>query len=107
MRGLISTVGYKCMDIRELFHYLVVNIVKGNTVMYIAGGNFYCQNDSANIASCMCLIGKLLLVVALYKQTTIRVGGADSNGFLLCFLLYLLLDRDLFLNYQQFCQFHL
>ena len=87
MRGLISTVGYKCMDIRELFYYLIVNIIKSYTVMYIAGGNFYCQNNSVNIASCVCLIGKLLLVVALYKQTTIRVGGADRNGFLLCFLL--------------------
>ena len=51
MRGLISTVGYKCMDIRELFYYLIVNIIKSYTVMYIAGGNFYCQNDSVNITA--------------------------------------------------------
>ena len=44
MGSLICTVRYESMDIRELLNYLVVNIVKGNAVMYIAGGDFYCQN---------------------------------------------------------------
>ena len=60
MRGLVCTIGYESMDIRELFYYVVINIVKYNTVMYIARGNFYCQNNSADIAGCMGFITKAL-----------------------------------------------
>ena len=89
MRGLIGAVCYKCMDIRELLYYLVVNIIKGNAVVYIAGGNFYCQNNTMNITGGMGFIGQLLLVVAFHEQTTFWVCGANSNSFLLCFLLAL------------------
>ena len=37
MRRLIGTVCHKSVYIRELFYYFVINIVKGNTVMYITG----------------------------------------------------------------------
>ena len=90
MRGLVRTVCYKSMDIRELLDYLVVNIIKRNTVMYIARSNFHCQNHTVNIAGSMSFIGQLLLVVPFYEQATVRVGSADGDGFLLCFLLALL-----------------
>ena len=90
MRGLIRTVCHKSMNIRELLYYFVVNIVKRNTVMYIAGSYFHCQYNTVNIAGGMCFISQLLSVVTLYEQTAIRVGGTDSNGFLLRFLLALL-----------------
>ena len=89
MGSFIRTVRYKSMDIRELLYYLVVNIVKGDTVMYIARGDFYGQNNTVDIAGSMGFIGQLLLVVALHKQTAVGVSGADSNGllrFLLAFL---------------------
>ena len=90
MRGLIGTVCHKSLNIRKLLYYLVVNIVKGNAVMYIAGGNFHCQNNTVNITGSVCFVGQLLLVVALYEQTTVRIGGADCDSFLFCFLLALL-----------------
>ena len=90
MGSFIRTVRYKSMDIRELLYYLVVNIVKGDTVMYIARGDFYGQNNTVDIAGSMGFIGQLLLVVALYEQTAVRVSGADCNSFLLSFLLALL-----------------
>ena len=90
MRGLIRTVCHKSMNIRELLYYLVINIIKRNTVMYIARGYFHCQNYTVNIAGSMCFISQLLLVVALYEQTAVKVSGADCNSFLLSFLLALL-----------------
>lgn len=90
MGSFIRTVRYEGMNIRELLYYLVIYIVKGNTVMYIAGGNFHSQNNTVNIAGGMGFIGQLLLMVALYKQTTFWVCGADGDGFLLRFLFTLL-----------------
>ena len=90
MRSLVSTVRYESMNLWKLFHYLVINIVKGNTVVYIAGGYFHCQNNTVNIAGGMSFVGQLLLVVALYEQTAVGVSGTDSNALLLCFLLSLL-----------------
>ena len=90
MWSFVCAVRYKSMNIGKLFYYLIVNIVKGNTVMYIARGYFHCQNNTVNIAGGMGFIGQLLLVVALYEQTAVGVGGADGDGFLLCFLLALL-----------------
>ena len=87
MWGLIRAVRYESMNLWKLFHYLVINIVKGNTVMYIARGYFHCQNNTVNIAGGMCFISQLLFVVSLNKQTTVGVGGTDSNDFFLCFLL--------------------
>ena len=89
MRRLIGTVCHKSVYIRELFYYFVINIVKGNTVMYITGSDFHSQNNTVDIASGMSFVSQLLLVVTLYKQTTFGVGSADSNGFLLRFLLAL------------------
>ena len=67
MRGLVCTVCYKSMDIRELFYYLIVNIVKSYAVMDIAGGYFHCQNNSVDIAGGMGFVGQLLLVATLYE----------------------------------------
>ena len=86
MEVLVCAVCYNSMDFRELFYYLVINVVKRYTVMHIAWGNFYCQNNTVNIAGCMGFISQLLLVVALYEQTALRICGTDGNG-LLCFLL--------------------
>ena len=57
MRGFVSTVCYKSMDIRELLYYLVIYVVKSYTVMYITGSYFYCQNNTVNIAGGMGFIG--------------------------------------------------
>ena len=81
MGSLICAVRYKSMNIRKLLYYLVINIVKGNTVMYIAGGDFHCQNNTVNIAGSMCFISQLLFVVSLNKQTAVRVSGADCDSF--------------------------
>ena len=89
MRSLIGTVCHKSMDIRELFYYLVVNIVKWNTVMYIARGYFHGKNNTVDVTGGMGLVGQLLLVVAFYEQTTVRICGTDGNGVLLRFLLAL------------------
>ena len=67
MRGFVSAVCHKSVNIRKLLDYLVIYIVKRNTVMDIARGNLYCQNDTVNIAGGMCFISQLLLVVALDK----------------------------------------
>ena len=90
MRSLVRTVRYNSMDFRKLLNYLVIDVVKRYTVMYIAGSNFYCQNNTMNIAGCMCFISQLLLVVVLYEQTAVRICGTDDNSFLLSFLLALL-----------------
>ena len=80
MGSFIRTVRYKSMDIRELLYYLVVNIVKGDTVMYIARGDFYGQNNTVDIAGSMGFIGQLHLVVALYEQTAVRVSGVHLSS---------------------------
>ena len=67
MWRLIRTVCYESVNIRKLLHYLVVNIVKRNTVMDIARCNFHCQNHTVDIAGCGGFLGQLLLVVALYE----------------------------------------
>ena len=90
MRSLVSTVCYESMNLWKLFHYLVINIVKRNTVMYIARGYFHCQNNTVNIAGSVRFVSKLLLVVALYEQTAVGVCCTDGNSFLLGFLLSLL-----------------
>ena len=90
MRGLVGTVCHKSMDIRELLDYLVINIIERNTVMDIAGGYFYRKDNTVDIAGGMGFVSQLLLVVTLDEQPTVRVGGADGNRFLLCFLFALL-----------------
>ena len=87
MGCFVCTVSYKGMNLWKLFYYSVVKIVKRNAVMHIAGGNLYIENYTVNIANSMRLVCQLLLVVALYEQTTVRIGRADGNSFLLCFLL--------------------
>ena len=69
MRGLIGTVRYESMDLWKLFHHLVINIIKSYTVMYIAGGDFHCQNNTVDITGSVGFIGQLPLVVPLYEQT--------------------------------------
>ena len=90
MGSFIRTVRYEGMNIRELLYHLVIYVVKSYTVMYITGSYCYCQNNTVNIAGGMGFIGQLLLMVALYKQTTFWVCGADGDGFLLRFLFTLL-----------------
>ena len=86
MRSLISTVCHKSTNVGELFYDSVVNIIKGDTVMDVAGGDFRFQNYTMGIAGSMGFIGELLFVVALDKQTTLRVGGTDGYGFRFCLL---------------------
>jgi len=86
VRGLIGTIGYKGVYIRELLYNSIVNIIKRNAVVNIAGGNFHFQNDTVYITNGVRLIGHLFFVVAFHKQTAIRVCSADSYRFLLRFL---------------------
>ena len=94
MWGLIRVVCHKCVNIRKLFYYLVIYIVKGNTVMYVTRCYFYCQNNTVDITGGACFISRLLLVVAFYKQTAVGGCGADSKVFF-------------FASFLRFCNFFL
>ena len=67
MGRLVGAVGYHCRYFRVLLYHFVIYIVKGHAVMDVAGGHFHVEHKAVDIACRMCFIGKLPLVVALYK----------------------------------------
>ena len=44
VRGLVGTVGHECVDTVELLGDPLIQIVKGNAVMDIAGGDLHIQD---------------------------------------------------------------
>ena len=63
-----------------------IDFIKGYAVMDISGGNDGLQNESMPVAGRVGPIGKLPLVLSLYKETAVRVGHAFCDHTSLVFL---------------------
>ena len=66
VRGLVGAVGHERMDTVEFFGDSLIQIVKRNTVMDIAGGYFYIQNHTVCITGGVGFIRQLPFVVTFY-----------------------------------------
>ena len=67
MRRLVSAVGYNRFNLGKALCYLVIYLVKCNTVMYIAGSYHCLQHKTVFVTGSMGFISKLPLVVPLYE----------------------------------------
>ena len=79
MRGLIGGIGNDRLHFREIRCHTVIDFIKCHTVMYISRGNYCLQNESMLVTGGVGFIGKLPLVVSLYKQATVWIGYAPGH----------------------------
>ena len=86
MRCLVSGICNNGFRLGKGFCYLVVYLIKSNTVMYIAGSYHRFQHKAMAITGRMRLVRKLPLVVSLDEQAAVRVSYAFCDHACLVFL---------------------
>ena len=86
VRCLVRTICNYGFYFRKPLYHFVIHFIKCNTVMDIAGSHDYFHHKTVFIAGGMGFVGKLALVVAFYKQTTVRVSDTFCDCALFLFL---------------------
>ena len=67
MRRFVCGIGHNGLYLWEIFRYLVVYLIKSNTVMNIAGSYHCLKHKTVLVTGSMGFIGELPLVLALYE----------------------------------------
>ena len=72
-RSLICGIHSDVFYLWKTLGYIVIEWISGDTVMHISSCYMNAKNESFPVAGSMCFICKLLFMLALYKQATIRI----------------------------------
>ena len=92
-RCFVSGIHSQGFYFRKTVANRIIYGIPGNAVMNVAGSDFYCQYKAMPFAGGVGFIGKLPLVLTLYKHPTVRV----CSGY--CFLSFGWLVVVLVLNF--------
>ena len=82
MRRFAGGVRHDGLNFREMLCHLVINVIKGHAVVYVAGSYNRLQNIAVYIADRVGLVGEAPLVVSLAEYPTLRVCRGDRYRFL-------------------------